>query len=163
MFQGETDTACAARGVNVNEVFQRFELGPEGDGPGEAQGLGDLADVLRAQVLTETFAVLTEDDRGQVPDRIVGHDRDLLQPTARLGEAGGAQARLGVFGCVEVRDLLDAGQQVVRVPAKLMAQARSSARTRGKSDPIDALAVARAVLRSPWPTRCCLRRASDRE
>ena len=30
-----------------------------------------------------------------------------------------------------------------------MAQARASARTRGKSDPIDALAVARAVLREP--------------
>ena len=37
----------------------------------------------------------------------------------------------------------------MRVPAKLMAQTRSSARTRGKSDPIDALAVARAVLREP--------------
>lgn len=46
-------------------------------------------------------------------------------------------------------DLLDAGQAVVRVPAKLMAHTRSSARTRGKSDPIDALAVARAVLREP--------------
>lgn len=46
-------------------------------------------------------------------------------------------------------DLLDAGQAVVRVPAKLMAQTRASARTRGKSDPIDALAVARAVLREP--------------
>jgi transposase len=45
------------------------------------------------------------------------------------------------------RDLLTAGQQVVRVPPKLMAQTRASARTRGKSDPIDALAVARAVLR----------------
>jgi transposase len=47
------------------------------------------------------------------------------------------------------RDLLTAGQQVVRVPPKLMAQARASARTRGKSDPIDALAVARACLREP--------------
>ena len=47
------------------------------------------------------------------------------------------------------RDLLTAGQQVVRVPTKLMAQARSSARTRGKSDPIDALAVARGFLREP--------------
>ncbi|ALA77204.1 Mobile element protein [Mycobacterium tuberculosis variant bovis BCG] len=45
------------------------------------------------------------------------------------------------------RDLLAAGQQVVRVPTKLMAQTRKSARSRGKSDPIDALAVARAVLR----------------
>jgi transposase len=45
------------------------------------------------------------------------------------------------------RDLLAAGEVVVRVPPKLMAQARSSARTRGKSDPIDALAIARAALR----------------
>ncbi len=47
------------------------------------------------------------------------------------------------------RDLLGAGQQVVRVPTKLMAQVRKSARVRGKSDPIDAEAVARAVLREP--------------
>jgi transposase len=47
------------------------------------------------------------------------------------------------------RDLLDAGQRVVRVPPQLMARTRASARTRGKSDPIDALAVAQAVLREP--------------
>ncbi|MEE6140299.1 IS110 family transposase [Mycobacterium sp. 050128] len=46
-------------------------------------------------------------------------------------------------------DLLHAGQHVVRVPPQLMARTRASARTRGKSDPIDALAVARAVLREP--------------
>jgi transposase len=46
-------------------------------------------------------------------------------------------------------DLLTAGQRVVRVPPKLMAHARDAARTRGKSDPIDALAVARAALREP--------------
>jgi transposase len=38
---------------------------------------------------------------------------------------------------------------VVRVPPKLMAAARSGARTRGKSDPVDAFAVARAALREP--------------
>lgn len=47
------------------------------------------------------------------------------------------------------RELLDAGQHVVRVPPHLMAYTRASARTRGKSDSIDALAVARAVLREP--------------
>lgn len=53
------------------------------------------------------------------------------------------------------RDLLTAGQTVVRVPTKLMALVRSSARTRGKSDPIDALAVARAALREPnLPVAC---------
>src|SRR5690242_19168608 len=47
------------------------------------------------------------------------------------------------------RDLMSFDQKVVRVPPKLMAQTRKSARTRGKSDPIDALAVARAFLREP--------------
>ena len=40
-----------------------------------------------------------------------------------------------------------AGEAVVRVPPKLMAGARRSGREPGKSDPIDALAVARAALR----------------
>lgn len=47
------------------------------------------------------------------------------------------------------RDLLTAGQPVVRVPPKMMAEQRRIARTRGKSDPIDAAAVARAALREP--------------
>lgn len=47
------------------------------------------------------------------------------------------------------RDLLNAGEVVIRVPPKLMAKARDAARTYGKSDPIDALAVARAALREP--------------
>ena len=46
-------------------------------------------------------------------------------------------------------DLLAAGEHIVRVPPKLMAHARDAARTYGKSDPIDALAVARAALREP--------------
>ena len=48
-------------------------------------------------------------------------------------------------------DLLRAGEAVVRVPPKLMAGARRSAREYGKSDPIDALAVARAALREDLP------------
>ncbi len=43
--------------------------------------------------------------------------------------------------------MLAAGETIVRVPPKLMAHARDGARTYGKSDPIDALAVARAALR----------------
>jgi transposase len=46
-------------------------------------------------------------------------------------------------------DLLAAGELVVRVPPKLMAGARRSNREPGKSDPIDALSVARAALREP--------------
>jgi transposase len=47
------------------------------------------------------------------------------------------------------RDMLAAGERLVRVPPKMMAHSRDSARTYGKSDPIDALAVARAALREP--------------
>lgn len=45
------------------------------------------------------------------------------------------------------QDLMDAGQKVVRVPTWLMARVRGKGRqSPGKSDPIDALAVARSVL-----------------
>src|SRR6266536_2304904 len=47
------------------------------------------------------------------------------------------------------RELLAADERLVRVPPKLTAPERRAGRTRGKSDPIDALAVARAALREP--------------
>jgi len=47
------------------------------------------------------------------------------------------------------RDLLTAGYRVVRVPTRLMAGARRGGREPGKSDPIDAEAVALAALRHP--------------
>jgi len=46
-------------------------------------------------------------------------------------------------------DLLRSGESVVRVPPTLMAGVRRSVREPGKSDPIDALAVAQAALREP--------------
>jgi transposase len=51
------------------------------------------------------------------------------------------------------RELVDAGEELVRVPPKLMAPERRAGRSRGKSDPIDALAVARAALREPGLSR----------
>jgi len=47
------------------------------------------------------------------------------------------------------RDLLTAGHRVMRVPTRLMAGARRGGREPGKSDPIDAEAVAFAALRHP--------------
>lgn len=46
-------------------------------------------------------------------------------------------------------DLLRAGEAVMRVPPRLMAGERRGAREVGKSDPIDAMSVARAALREP--------------
>jgi transposase len=53
-----------------------------------------------------------------------------------------------------IRDLLAAGEQVVFVPPRLMAGERRGGRQRGKSDPIDALAIARAALREALPVAC---------
>src|SRR5213075_1222869 len=51
------------------------------------------------------------------------------------------------------RQLLSVGEELVRVPPKLTVPERRAGRTRGKSDPIDALAVARAALREPRLSR----------
>ena len=47
------------------------------------------------------------------------------------------------------RQLLEGGEELVRISPKLTVPERRAGRTRGKSDPIDALAVARAALREP--------------
>jgi transposase len=72
----------------------------------------------------------------------------------RWADGFGPDRRFAVEDCRHLSrrleaDLLAAGEVLVRVPPKLMAHARDSARTYGKSDPIDALAVARAALREP--------------
>jgi len=72
----------------------------------------------------------------------------------RWAERFGPERRWAVEDCRHLSrrleaDLLAAGEAIVRVPPKMMAGARDSARTYGKSDPIDALAVARAALREP--------------
>lgn len=77
-----------------------------------------------------------------------GH-RELIawaRETCPAGRAWAVEDVRHVAGGL-VRELLAAGEAVVFVPPKLMAGARSGGRERGKSDPIDALAVARAALR----------------
>jgi transposase len=109
---------------------------------------------------THTFAAVDEVGR-KLSEKVVaatsaGHAVAVMWARARFGTG----LIWGIEDCRHLsarleRDLLTAGQQVVRVPPKLMAQTRASARTRGKSDPIDALAVARAVLREPGlPVAC---------
>lgn len=85
-----------------------------------------------------------------VPATSTGH-RDAL---------GWAQSRFGTdlvwgvedqrtFAALLERELLAANQVVKRVPPHLMARNRGAGRVWGKSDAIDALAVARALLREP--------------
>lgn len=76
--------------------------------------------------------------------------RDLLRWAQNL--EGAVEHRFALEDCRHVngrleRFLLASDEVVLRVPPSLMAGARKSARTRGKSDAIDALAIARAALR----------------
>lgn len=85
-----------------------------------------------------------------VPATNAGH----LQAIRWAHNRFGSELQWAVEDCRGVtrrleEDLTMAGYSVTRVPAKLMARTRSSARTTGKSDPIDALAVGHAALRDP--------------
>ena len=112
--------------------------------------------VVGADVHKRTHTFVAVDQAGRklgekvVAATTVGRHKALVWARVEFGN----ELVWGIEDCRHLsarleRDLLSAGQQVVRVPPKLMAQTRASARTRGKSDPIDALAVARAVLREP--------------
>jgi transposase len=84
-----------------------------------------------------------------VPARTTGHERLVAWARRLSGEVVFAlEDCRGVSGALE-RFLLGRGERVVRVPPRLMAGARRGGRRRGKSDAIDALAVARVALREP--------------
>jgi len=101
-----------------------------------------------------SHTVVAVDEQGrQLAAKTVGTTSadhlELVAWAARFGER-----RWAVEDCRHLsrrleRDLLAAGERIVRVPPKLMANARTAARSFGKSDPIDALAAARAALREP--------------
>lgn len=112
--------------------------------------------VVGADVHKKTHTFVAIDERARkvgtktVPATTTGHLEALRWARREFGgdlewaveDCRHLSARLGM-------DLLTAGQVVVRVPPKMMANVRARARTRGKSDPIDALAVARAALGEP--------------
>jgi transposase len=79
-----------------------------------------------------------------------GHSDGMRWAAARYGtDLLWAVEDSRVYTRLLEHDLMSANQHVVRVPTVLMSHARKSARTWGKSDPIDAAAVARAALREP--------------
>ena len=103
---------------------------------------------------THTFVAVDEVGRKLGEKVIRATTVEHLKALAWARQEFGEDLLWGIEDCRNLsarleRDLLTAGQKVVRVAPKLMSQTRASARTRGKSDPIDALAVAQAVLRHP--------------
>ena len=103
---------------------------------------------------THTFVAVDEVGR-KLGEKVVkattdGHHDAVLWARTQFW----AELRWGIEDCRHLsarleRDLLTAGQHVVRVPPKMMAQTRNSARTRGKSDPIDADAASSRAVRPP--------------
>lgn len=104
---------------------------------------------------THTLVALDQTGRSRgtltVPARTPGHAEAITWATALAAEHGDGGLRWGVEDCRHVtglleRELIAAGQHVVRVPTVLSSgYRRSTTRTRGKSDPIDAAAIARAT------------------
>jgi len=109
---------------------------------------------IDAHKRTHTAVVIDEAGRrlGEKTTRATTSEANL--ELVRWVHAFGPDRRFAVEDCRHLSrrleaDLLAAGEVLVRVPPKMMAHARDAARTYGKSDPIDALAVARAALREP--------------
>lgn len=87
--------------------------------------------------------------RLQVPATDAGHRRLIAWIEALPGPVRvGLEDVREVSGRLEAA-LLGAGLVVCRVPPRLMGRARAGGRARGKSDPIDATALARAALAHP--------------
>lgn len=103
---------------------------------------------------THTFVAVDQVGRELGQRTVAATSEGHAKALAWAREAFGEELIWAIEDCRHLsarleRDLLSAGQAVVRVPPKMMAEQRRVARTRGKSDPIDALAVARAFLREP--------------
>lgn len=110
--------------------------------------------VLGVDAHKRTHTIVAVDETGrQVGSVTVTANTDGHLRALRWA-AGWERRRWAVEDCRHVTrrleaDLLVAGESVVRVPTRLMSEVRSTVREPGKSDPIDALATARAALREP--------------
>jgi len=111
--------------------------------------------ILGIDAHKRSHTVVAVDDVGRkLGERTIGTTTADHLAILTWAEQFGAERLWAVEDCRHLsrrleRDLLGAGERIVRVPPKMMAQVRDSARSYGKSDPIDALAVARAALREP--------------
>ena len=107
--------------------------------------------VVGVDVHKQSLTAVAVDEVGRpVAEQTVADGEMLLNWAASLSE----ERLWALEDCRQLtrqleRTLMNAGEQLVRVPPKLMAPSRRAGRIRGKSDPIDALAVARAALREP--------------
>jgi hypothetical protein len=97
--------------------------------------------VLSQSGLAVALRALAEEAEGRL--------RVVVSPSVEARRRSGVVEAAAYFIVATLPVMLAAGQRVVRVPTRLMADARRAGRDRGKSDPIDAEAVAWAALRHP--------------
>jgi transposase len=112
--------------------------------------------VIGVDVHKQSLTAVAVDEAGRLLEErtVVAEGDGLLAWASELGE----ERLWALEDCRQLtrwleRRLMTAGEALVRVPPKLMAPERRAGRARGKSDPIDALAVARAALREPGLSR----------
>ena len=107
--------------------------------------------VIGVDVHKQSLTAVAVDEVGRpLGERTVPVDDEVLS----AGRALGGERLWALEDCRHVTRWLErrcsrAGERLVRVPPRLTAPQRRRGRTRGKSDPIDALAVARAALQEP--------------
>src|SRR3954469_24652103 len=102
--------------------------------------------------VSHTVAAVDGATGRELAERTVKAKRRSFDDLLVWGRALGEERVWAIEDCRHVsgaleRFLLAHGERVVRVPPKLMAGARTSGRERGKSDVIDAVAIARAATR----------------
>jgi transposase len=107
--------------------------------------------VIGVDVHKHSFTAVAVDELGRTLSERSGQvEQELVEWAGSLSDA-----RLWALeDCRHVtraleRTLQDHGERLVRVPPRLTAPQRRRGRTRGKSDAIDALAIARAALQEP--------------
>jgi transposase len=102
-------------------------------------------------------AAVSEATGRSIADRTVKAKRRSFDDLLQWGRGVSEERVWAIEDCRHVsgaleRFLLVRGERVVRVPPKLLAGARKSAREPGKSDVIDAVAIARAAIREGLDT-----------
>jgi transposase len=112
--------------------------------------------VIGVDVHEHSLTAVAVDEAGRMLDEetVSAADEELVGWASGLG----GERLWALEDCRQLtraleRNLLAVGEKLVRVPPTLMAPERRAGRLRGKSDPIDALAVARAGLREPHLSR----------
>jgi transposase len=108
--------------------------------------------VVGLDVHKHTLTAVAVDELGRAVAERTG--AVTAEPLLEWARSLGAERLWALEDCRHVthgleQELLAAGERLVRVPPRLTSPERRRGRRRGKSDSIDALAIARAALREP--------------